>query len=243
MTTALLDSSASEPRARPDGTDARARLRVGRRVRRWLGQLVDIGVELVEHLRTIPGHRRRDPSGKRTIDLDAAWDLMARAMRWTHALRARLKAEAEAAKDALKRENRWREPPERLNDWDEGGDDLDWLDGTLRRLRKPPAEAAAPDDCIDGVPTAEVVERICIDLGIVAVLFRSAALGERIAAVAAEAHALLGGAGAPWTAPPIPPAEHPAAGEQQARWQAIARHFLAPVGVPISAPLAAPDTG
>jgi hypothetical protein len=263
MTAAHKDATASDPQAEPprpagqDGADARARLRVVRRVGRWLGRLGDVAVGMVDRMRSVVAYRREDPTMKRTIDLDLGWGLLARAMRWTRALRVRLKAEAEAAKAALKLVNAWRERPEQLNDWDErGGDDLDWVDNTFRRLRlrrlaaaempaEAGAEAGAPDDCIDGLPTGEVVEQICNDLGIAAVLLRSDLLGQQIAAVAAEAHALLGGAGPPWTAPPIPPARHPAANEQRAKWQAIARHFLAAVGAPASAPaaVAAPDSG
>jgi hypothetical protein len=254
MTAAHLDAAASVPRARssrPAGTATDA-AGVRRRLKRWLGQLADMGVQLAIRVRDCRANRRAQDgaagtpapmaAGPGRIDLTLARDLVARALRWTGALCDRLAAEVAAAKAALKLENRAREPAERLDDWTERDDDASWIDSTLRRMR-PPAEAPAPDPCIDGLPTGEVVEQICIDLGIVAVLFRSAALGEQIAAVAAEAHALLGGAGQPWTAPPIPPAEHPAADEQQAKWQNIGRQILAAVIAPVAAPVAVPDTG
>jgi hypothetical protein len=245
MTAAQPDIAASDPQTRPsrpagqDATDARARLRVGRRVGRWLGQLVDIAEGLVGRMRSIAASQREDPAARPAIDLDLGSSLLARAMRWTRALRARLAAEAEDARAAMKRENIWREPPERLNDWDEGGDDLDWVDATLRRLslrRQAPAETAAEppaaDDCIDGKPVAEVVAQICADLGVAATLLRGAEAAQRIAAIAAEAHALLGGPEA-WTPPPIPAAEQRSAAEPAASAQAA----------PMPTPVPAPDTG
>jgi hypothetical protein len=262
MSVALLDMAASAPRSRPSGATGRAATGVRRQVNRWLGRLADIGVQLAVRLRDRAAHRRAQEgaadtpppadthtpgtAGLQRVDLALARDLVARALRWSGALCTRLAAEAQAAKAARTSANRWREPAERLNDWDEGGDDRDWVDGTLRRLRKrPPVAAAAPDPCIDGLATGAVVEQICIDLGIVAVLFRSAELGRQIGEIAGEAHALLGGAAAPWTAPPIPPAEHAAAIAQQARWEAIGRQILAAVGAPVGAHVAlpVPDTG
>ncbi len=255
MTIALPDT-VSAPQARSSRPVGPATIR--RRLKRWLGRLVDIGVELATGVRCRAACWRAQGGGVGTsmaggpgrVDLMLARGLVERALRWSGALCERLAAEAQAAKAARKLENLWREPPERLNDWDEGGDDLDWVDAKLRRLSKgPPAEVPPPDPCIEGMPTGEVVEQICVDLGIVAVLFRNAALGEQIAAIAAEGHALLGGAGKPWTAPPIPPEQHPAAHRQQAEWDYIGRRILAAFGAPVGGPMSAsaalpvPDTG
>jgi hypothetical protein len=256
MADALPDNAASAPRAprsRPRGVSEAG---VRRRLKRWLGQLADIGTQLARRVRDGIAHQRAQGAASGTstvggIDLTLAHDLVARALRWSGALCVRLAAETAAAKAASKLENRWREPPERLNDWDERDDDVSWIGSMIRRAHKArlagasAAEAPAPegriDGCIDGLATGEVVEQICIDLGIVAVLFRHAVLGRRIEAVAAEAHALLGGAGRPWTAPPLPPVLHPAADRQRTQWQDIGRQILAFVFVP--APAALADTG
>jgi hypothetical protein len=252
MTDAPPDKAASALPPRPSGPmgPAATAARVRRRLKRWLGQLAGLASDAMRRMGDTIDLRRAQGGktgslmapGDGRLDLNLVCELAGRAMRWTRALQARLVAEAAAAKAEMKLENRWREPPERLNDWDERDDDVSWIDSTLRRLSHPrPAGAPTRDDCIDGLPTAEVIGQICNDLGIVAVLFRSAETGERIAAIAAGAHALLGGQDRPWTPPPIPPAEHPAASEQLATWQVIARHMLAVVFAP--APVALADTG
>jgi len=248
MAIAPPDIAASALQPRPSGPTgperkaARGRLRL----RRWLDELADIGRGVVQLIRARVVERREYPAASWITDLDLVGNLVARAMRWSRALRIRLAAEAEAAKAAMKLANRWREPAERLNDWYDGEDEVDWLDRSLRRMRNPPpAEAGAPDDCIDGLPTAEVVGQICTDLGIAAALFRSAAMGQQIAAIAAGAHALLDGAGEPWTPPPILPAMDRAAAVQKVTLQAAARRMLAPVAAPepVPDPVPAPDTG
>jgi hypothetical protein len=198
-------------------------------------------------MRSVVASRREEPTEppvKRAIDLDLGWGLLERAMRWTRALRVRLAAEAEDARATIRRETVWRERPERLNDWDEHGDDLDWVDARVRRLRlrrlaqaEAALEAPAPDDVIDdgidGRPVAEVVAHICVDLGVAATLLCGAEAAQQIAAIAAEAHALLGGPEA-WT-PPIPQLGQRAAAEPAVAEQAEEE--------PVPEPVPAPDTG
>jgi hypothetical protein len=240
MTSAAdLDVAAFDPPARIRPTGAERKAARGRtRLRRWLDRLTDIGMELVKRMGHLAESRRGEPEATRSVDLVLVGGLVGRAMRWASALEARLRAEARAAWAERKAANVWREraePAERLDD------STGWIDGMLRRARRP-APAEKPDlRWIAGRTTEEVMVRICTDLGIVAALMRSASLAERVATIAAEAHAMLGGEGEPWTAPPIPPAGDAAAREQTATLQAAARQTFFWMRVPDGVP--APDSG
>jgi hypothetical protein len=175
---------------------ARARRRVGR----WLRQLGDIGAALATHMRDIAPWRRTDVRAEAGgVDLELGWELVRRAMRWITALQLRLAAETKAARAGV-------EPEERLDDAE------DWDIGRLgRRLREADLprpirlREPCPDDCIDGKPTAEVVEQICADLAAVATLLGMTEAGRQIEAIAVATRASLGEAeGALLPAPDVP---------------------------------------
>jgi hypothetical protein len=160
-------------------------------------RLADIKKTLLDRARSVAASLPADHEAAGTTDLDLAWSLLARAMRWMRALHTRLDDEAEAAKLAAPKPKR---PPAVRLDW---GDNLGLGGNWGRPARKTaPAGQAAADDCIDGTPTVAVVAQICADLGAAAT-----ALGRdmppQIAAIAEAARALLGGVAEGWTALPI----------------------------------------
>jgi hypothetical protein len=237
-----LDIAAFDPPARVRRTGAeRTAARCRTRLRRWLDALTEVGRDLVKRMGGLPESRREAPEATKTVDLMLVGGLIGRATRWASALKARLKAEAMAAPAAPRSADVWREraePAERPAPLDGG---LGWIERRVRRPRRPvPAEKPDPR-WIAGKTTAEVMVRICTDLGMVAALLRSASLAGQVAAIAAEAHAMLGGEGEPWTAPPIPPADDPESCEQTATLQAAARQTFFWMRVPEGVP--APDSG
>jgi len=207
MRSTPLDAALSDPRSRPPGPT----LQLGRQLGRWLGRLADIGVALVVLMGGIAAQRPAHGAAETVrVDLDLAWSLVARAMRWTRALRARLAAEAVAAKAAMDPDERLLDRPERLHDgsvWNEN----------RTAHRAAPAGRPEPDDCIDGKPVAEVVGQICADLGAAATLLGDAEAARHIAAIAAAARALLvspegaGAAAIPGTPDRAPVEAEPAA--------------------------------
>jgi hypothetical protein len=204
-------------------------------VGRWLGQLADIGVAVLERMTYIAGHRRSEgvaafavpEPGTGRVDLNLVWSLVARAMRWTSALRARLAAEAKAAKAALPARSRSSDRPD-------GDDGADWNENLLSLRRAAPGQKPEPEseDCILDKPTAEVVGQICADLDAAAMLMRGRLWAGQIAAIAAAARALLGGPDEAWT--PLPVAGMPDRVADEA--EVVPRQVAA-------TPAPAPDTG
>ncbi len=227
------DIAAFDPPARACPTGAeRTAARCRSRLRRWLDALTDVGAALVERMGRLADSRRGAPEATKSVDLVLVGGLVGRAMRWASALEARLKAEAAAARAAQNGTNVWRERAEPAECGEALDDSMAWIERTARRAHRP-APAEKPDPrWIEGKTTAEVMVRICTDLGLVAALLRSASMAEQVAAIAAEAHAMLGGAGEPWTAPPVAEAGDPAAEAQTASLQAAARQTFFWMAVP-----------
>ena len=247
MSAAHLDTAASAPAATPSGLAGESQVARGRsRLRRWLGEMADIGANLMENIGRIAAFRRTNPAIPPGVDLGVVGALVARAMRWSRALQARFAAEkkARAAQEPATRD---RLQPATRDSRQAGPLDgaLAGIEGMLRGIRRElepaaaPVEKPEPDDCIDGKATAEVVGQICADLGIAATLMRGARAARQIEAIAAKARALLGGPEEPWTAPPIPPPRDSASDEHMASLQDVARQMLAPVATPVPVP----DTG
>jgi hypothetical protein len=206
--------------------------------------MAGIGARLVKRIGRLDEARRAFPDAPRVVDLAVVGTLVARAMRWARALQARFAAEKKA-RAALARQKRVRKRAER---WD---GELAELAGMLREIRRevaemaPPAEKPEPDDCIDGKETAEVIGQICADLGVAATLMCSEKMARRIEAIAAKAHALLGGPDEPWKAPPIPKPLRIPTDEHAESPEAVAGRMLAHL-MDASAPpppTHAPDTG
>jgi hypothetical protein len=168
-----------------------------RRIRQWLGQLGEISARVMEGVTVLSNYRRRNPTSDGCVEVDLAHRLVVRAMRWIEALRARLAAEAQAARGM--REPRYRDydPPHK----------------PVVRHRRPkvwkPTYAVQPDHGIGDRPAAEVVAQICADLGTAAKITHSPRSAARIAEIAAAARALLGGPDEAWT--PMMPAVLPSA--------------------------------
>jgi hypothetical protein len=186
-------------------------------VRKWVGQLADVAAGLSDWM--LP-HRLAAREARPAIDLDLAWVLVERALRWTWALRARLNAEAKAAKAALVGGQQEAEPrprPERRR--------------SARPSRRPAlARMARPDGCIDGRTAVEVVAQICVDLDAAATLLGNAPAVQAIAEIAAAARAMLGAPAETWKALPVtrcwtPPAARATA---VAAMPAVARSVPAP---------------
>ena len=222
MRSTHLDAAVSDPRSRPLGPTGQLGRQLGRwQLGRWLARLGDIGVALVVRMGGIAAQRPAHGAAETVrVDLELAWSLVARAIRWTRALRARLAAEAVAAKAAMDADDgRFLDRPERLDDgsvWNEN----------RTAHRAAPAGRPEPDDCIDGKPVADVVGQICADLGAAATLLGDAEAARQIAAIAAAARALLGDpAGA--AAAAVPGTRDRAPGEAE----------------PAAMPVPAPDTG
>jgi hypothetical protein len=241
MSAALPDPAASVPAARLSGpAEEEKAVRCRSRVSRWLREMVGIGAKLVERIGRLDASRRAYPDTPRTVDLAVVGALVARAMRWTRALQARFAAERRARAAALrqKRGHERAKPPD---------GELAELARLFREIRSEilgapaPAEKPAPDDCIDGKETAEVVGQICADLGVAATLMRGARFARRIEAIAAKAQALLGGPDEAWKAPPIPKPQDDPTDEHTASLLAEARLLLVPVAD--CAPALVPDTG
>jgi hypothetical protein len=202
---------------------------VRKRVTRWLGQLADIGVRLAGRISRVAASREENPDVTITVDLRLGWSLVARAMRWTRALRARLAAEDKAAK-----------PPgteRRANLYDAAVE----LFGRRLPEDREPAEKTEDDDCIEGKPAVEVVAQIFADLGTAATMLHSPSSTRKIAAIADAARALLGEPDEAWTPLPVVITRAPASHEQPARLSNGLRLVLAPV--PCAVPVPLPDTG
>jgi hypothetical protein len=191
----------SEPSSPEGGTG-------GKLLGQWLRALLQVGLVLVLDMRFITDPRSQQGESGETDRLCArhclAWELVARARRWTRALQARLAAEARAEMTGMSPET------ERLNRAARLFDRPEWYKSSTRRPRaedatsRPGARGRA-DDCIAGMPVAEVVGQICADLSTAATLLvKSKALGI-IVRIAEAARAMLGGPDAAWKARPIGP--------------------------------------
>jgi hypothetical protein len=193
---------------------------------KWVGQLADVGIGLWDWIRA---HRAAVPEAKQTLDLDLAWVLVGRAMSWAWALRARLNAEAKAAKAALPAGPREPEPQEAPAPQERPErPERPWDPNLLRRSAV--ALMARPNACIDGKSAVEVVAQICADLDAAAALLGNRSVAPAVAAIAAAARALLGVPSATWKALPV------------VRWadRAVEETAVMPTA---ARPLRAPDSG
>jgi hypothetical protein len=207
-----------------------------RRLGRLLRRLADVGFTIIQQMsQTVVERRSRGArigtamqGGPGRTDLNLVWDLLARATRWTQALRARLKAEAAAARARM-------EPKESLFDTP------DWHENLLPACRTR-APRQVPDDCIDGKPVAEVVAQICADLGLAAVLMDSREAAEQIAKIAEKARALVDAPDEAWTPLPVDPSPYHTAAQPE---PATITHAapVPPTPVPPAPAPPAPDTG
>jgi hypothetical protein len=186
MSRSSLDVAASAPRSCPAFAGEQAEIgAAGRReqVLLWLRGLAGIGRALAAQLSVVGLRQSQEPSIAH-VDLNVAWLLLARAMRWTRALQARLGAAARAANARIEPVGRRLDPPAANENASSKG----------KAARQP-----EPDDGvgrIDGKPTVEIVEQICADLGAVGTLLGIADAERQLAMVAAQARAMLLGDGA-----------------------------------------------
>jgi hypothetical protein len=158
-----------------------------------------IGVALAAEMSSIATVQAQGAATVR-VDLRLAWRLVARAMRWTGALQARLAAEAKAAKEEHDPVERLLDRPERLDDPPE------WLETWAVPMvvpRPQPTRKPEPDDCIDGMPVAEVVGQICADLDAAARVLGHTEAVRLIAMIAETAQALLAAPAGATTARPV----------------------------------------
>lgn len=190
---------------------------------RWLMQLSVIAATLGRRMSHLDAHRATNPTVPATIDVEPAWHLVGRAMRWITALVARIVAERKAALAATVPANRQTAP--------------DALGEPAPRIPREaaPRERLGRDTCIDGKPDAEVVGQICADLSEAATLLQSPSLVRQIAEIAASARALLGGPDASWT--PLPMIRRGCRVAAKTLAAAVAELAAAATPVP------APDTG
>jgi hypothetical protein len=201
------------------GPDLEAEARLRARLRRVLRSMVAIGLGLAAQLSQMAV---RDRLGEAPVQFDfgRAWDLVARAMRWTRALQARLAAEAKAARART-------DPDERLQDHP------DWIEDFDLDMR-PKVMKPAPDDCIAGLSTPAVVSGICTDLAVAAALMGDTDAAARIMALGKATRAMLGAAA-------DDPA--PAVADADARDGADGRGDGPVLSEAAAAPPGAPDSG
>jgi len=177
----------------------------------WLKSMVFISLVLITDMRhaTDPRTVEKEPAERDRLCArhQLAWDLVARAMRWARALQARLAAEARAERTGISPED------ERLERISRILARPDWYVPKKGRPRAPDLSIRPrADDCIAGLPVAEVFAHICVDLiNATTLLTKSKPLGILVK-IAQEARALLGGPAAVWDAPPVWPAADMAPG-------------------------------
>jgi len=187
MSISPQDMSASGPRSRPAFAGGQTEdSAAGRRARvlLWLRGLAGIGRALAARMSVVALQQSQDPTTAR-VDLNLAWLLLARAMRWTRALRARLCADANAA-------NVRNGPVARLSDPAAANENIAFKSKTVRQ--------PAPNDGvgrIEGKPTVAVLEQICADLGALGAMLGITDAERRLAEIAAQARAMLLGGEAP----------------------------------------------
>ena len=200
----------------------------GGRLGEWLRGLLQVGLVLVMEMRFFADPRSQEGDAGAADRVCAshslAWDLVARAIRWTRALQARLAAEARAERTGISPETERLERAERLFERPE------WYEPSKTRVRaEDPSIRPRADDCIAGMATAEVVGHICADLTAAATLLAKSKALRIVVSIAEAARAILGGLDDWWQARPLGPVPDGAAG--------AAIHRAAVMG------LRAPDTG
>jgi hypothetical protein len=172
----------------PVGTDAPAGYLDG--LVRYVRTLADVGKGLV--LQMGAAAQRRTGSAERVhVDLDLAWDLVGRAMRWIRALQARLAAEALAEATEI-------DVPKQRTILTAGPIAPANGQVSVDRGRRVAAQSAATllaDGGIDGIPTIKVMAQICADLGAAAKLLAQGDALEQVVAIARAARAMLDGGG------------------------------------------------
>jgi hypothetical protein len=172
----------------PVGTDAPAGYLDG--LVRYVRTLADVGKGLV--LQMGAAAQRRTGSAERVhVDLDLAWDLVGRAMRWIRALQARLAAEALAEATEI-------DVPKQRTILTAGPIAPANGQVSVDRGRRVAAQSAATllaDGGIDGIPTIKVMAQICADLGAAAKLLAQGDALEQVVAIARAARAMLDGDG------------------------------------------------
>jgi hypothetical protein len=185
--------AASAPRSRPafaGGQPDKSAAGHRDRVLLWLRGLAGIGRALAARMSVVALRQSQDPAIAR-VDLDLVWSLLGRAMRWTRALRARLGADARAAKVRIEPVARLSAPPAANEN----------VPSKAKAARQPD-----PDDGVgrfDGKPTFEIMEQICADLGAVGTLLGITDAEGHLAEVVAKARAMLLGDAAPTSPPPL----------------------------------------
>jgi hypothetical protein len=195
MSRSAQDIAASAPRSRPASAGGQAEKGAAghrERVLLWLRGLAGIGRALAARMSVVGLQQSQEPAAAR-VDLELVWSLLARAMRWTRALRARLAADARAA-------NVRTESGVRPSDRPAANENVP--------SKAKAAQQPEPDDGvgrIDGKPTVEIVEQICADLGAVGAMLGITDAERHLAEVAAQARAMLLGDGAPADGPPASP--------------------------------------
>jgi hypothetical protein len=198
----------SDPQSEPSSPVGQTR---GGKLGQWLKSLVFICVTLVVDMRFVTDPRAQSEDPVETDRMCAkhrlAWDLVARAMRWARALQARLAGEARAERTGISMQSERLERVARL--LARPG----WYKPTKRRPRAPDTSIRPrADDCIAGLPVAEVMGHICADLTTAATLLATSKALVIVVRIAQEARAMLGGSDDVWEAKPMWPAPGGAAG-------------------------------
>jgi hypothetical protein len=198
----------SDPQSESSSPEGRTRVvKLGQ----WLKALVFAGLVLIMDMRhvTDPRAQSEDPvvAERMCAKHRLAWELVARAMRWARALQARLAAEARAERTGISPENERLERVARLLARP------DWYVPTKGRKRAPDASIRPrADDCIAGLPVAEVMAHVFADVINAATLLAKSQVLGILVKIAEEARATLGGPTEVWEAPPVWPAPHGVAG-------------------------------
>ncbi len=202
------DMPSSDPQSEPSGPEGGAR---GGKLGQWLKSLICLGMILITDMRFVTDPRSQEGEAPEVDRICAqhslAWDLVARAMRWARALQARLAAEARAEKTGMSPEAERLERQARLLARP------DWYKPAKRRKRAPDTSIRPrADDCIAGMPVAEVMGHICADLTAAATLLAKSKALRIVLGIAEAARALLGGPDDWWQAQPVWPEPDGAAG-------------------------------
>jgi hypothetical protein len=194
MTAPNPDSAASVPQAEPSREDGR--------LRQWLKALLLLGVVLVTEMRHVTDPRSQEGTVGDVAEACAkhslAWELVTRAMQWVRALQARLAAEARTERTGLSPEAERLERAARLLARPA------WYKPSKARKRAPDTRIRPrADDCIAGMPVAEVVAHICADLTAAATLLAKSKALRIVGSIAEAARAMLGGSDDAWKPRPM----------------------------------------